>query len=94
MKRVYKYPLRVNDRQIVKLPKCAEILSVQIQRGDICLWALIDTSVKETNDVAIRIHGTGHDIEYDGNLRFIGTVQMLLGDIVFHIFEEIKEQQQ
>ncbi len=55
MKRVYKYPLRVNDRQIVKLPKGAEILSVQIQRGDICLWALIDTSVKETNDVAIRM---------------------------------------
>ena len=40
MKRVYKYPLQLNDEVALDLPEGAEVLSVQEQRGGVCLWAL------------------------------------------------------
>jgi len=40
-KSIWKYQLEVTDNQIVKMPKDAEILSVQTQNEEVCLWALV-----------------------------------------------------
>ncbi len=45
MKRVYKYELKVDDVTELQLPSGAEILTVQVQYGIPCLWALIDPNV-------------------------------------------------
>lgn len=81
---VYKYPLVLDDRQTVMMPEGARLLSVQLQGGKICLWAIVDPSSRPQAR-CIRIAGTGHPIE-DG-LAFIGTVQTVGGVLVWHVFE-------
>ena len=39
-KKIYKYPLEVQDEQVVMLPTGAKILTVQSQKDRPCLWAL------------------------------------------------------
>ncbi len=82
---IYKYPLEERDKQYVLLPEGSEILSVQAQRGNICLWARVhpqNPTVKRT----IEIFGTGHPMEEAARV-FIGTFQMLDGRIILHAFE-------
>lgn len=88
MKKIFKYPVNIVDRQEIEMPEGAEILTVQNQGGVICLWAIVDPE-KEKLTRTIRIIGTGHDIA-DGEaetLIYIGTVQTNGGAFVWHIFE-------
>jgi len=48
----------------------------------------------DENDIETRIfifHGTGHDISIEDGIvkRYIGTVQIDCGELVFHLFEII-----
>lgn len=89
MKRVYKYELKLEDNQILKLPKGARILDVRTQ-GDSenpFLWALVDPDEKETEEVVLLIRGTGHDIEMgDMDLVHISSYRMYGGSLVYHVF--------
>lgn len=73
MKRIYKYPLQFQDRQIVPLPTGAAILTVQVQQGEICLWALVEPSLPQQARV-VQIYGTGHPADDAG--VYVGTVQI------------------
>lgn len=84
---VYKYQLVVTDWQLVTMPKEAKILTVQVQNGTPCIWALVNPE-NETEDVPIRIHGTGHNISDPERLAYIGTFQMPRYGLVFHAFLE------
>jgi hypothetical protein len=83
---IWKYPLELTDEQTVKMPLGAQILSVQVQRGHVCLWALCNELAPQT-DRRIFIHGTGHIVSAK-NPKFLGTVQLEAGALVFHVFEE------
>jgi hypothetical protein len=37
--RVYKYDLKVIDQQIIEMPVGANLLTVQLQHGNLKLWA-------------------------------------------------------
>ena len=88
MKRIFKYPIEVKGHQEVEMPKGAEILTAQIQYDKICLWALVDdTNPKEKRDIIVA--GTGHPIEAD-HLKYKGTVQELNGQLIWHVFEDVK----
>ena len=84
MRTVYKFPLVMTDRQTVQMPMDAEILTAQMQGEQCCLWALCDPqNVRRSR--TILIHGTGHPV---GDIaRYIGSVQMVGGALVFHVFE-------
>lgn len=94
--RIWKYVLAVQDYQTILLSEGAHILSVDVQgggrgvydRGDVCLWAMVDTS-KPPERRHIEIIGTGNPVPDDKGLerKFIGTVQQ--GPFVWHIFEKI-----
>lgn len=88
MLRVFKYQVMVDDYFEVKLPKGAVVLTVDLQREDVCMWALVDQDMPiETR--RFRFTGTGHPIEEKlETLKFINTFQT--GTLVFHIFEVIK----
>jgi hypothetical protein len=62
MKKVFKFMLLVQDMQVLTLPKDAQILTVHVQQGDICLWALVDPEETETTTRLFRLAGTGHPI--------------------------------
>ncbi len=88
MSRIFKYPLRlsVGDRHEVMMPKGARVLSVDVQYREPTLWAQVDEE-NEPEKRVFRLVGTGHDFA-DQGARFIGTVILLNGDLVLHVFEE------
>jgi len=89
MKRVFKYPLKALEKQIVAIPLGAQILCAQVQHGNICLWAFVDPE-ESPQERTIRIFGTGHNVAMDLDLAYIGTVQVEGGSFVFHVFEEVR----
>lgn len=89
MQTIYKYPLGFLDTQEVPLPKGATVLSAQVQNGVICLWALCNTDAPIAPRTIYTV-GTGHNFNMDPSvIRFIGTVQLSGGALVFHLFEYI-----
>ena len=85
-KTIWKY--EITDHQVIEMPIGAEILMVQKQRGEPCMWALVDPTKPKENRV-FRVFGTGESIPYDmckcGN--YLGTYQLYQGAYVFHVFE-------
>lgn len=84
MKKVFKYVIAVTDQQIVMMPAGAQILTVKLQNGQLCLWALVDPEMPE-KPRRIYVHGTGHDVRPDA--KYIGTVMYAGDSLVFHVFE-------
>ena len=87
MKVIWKYPFEVNSHISLQMPKGAKVLSVQVQKEQPCLWALVNAdNEKETRTFAC--YGTGHlHDEINGN--FIGTFQLINGSFIGHLFEEV-----
>ena len=87
-KTIWKYPLKVTDGQNISFPKGAEFLDIQVQNGEVYLWALVDPEA-DTETRFIEIFGTGHPVVYDMGVsrEYISTFQMKGGQLVFHAFE-------
>ena len=84
--RVYKYGLTLGDWISVWMPEGAEPLSVQVQGGDVFLWARITIGAPQTLH-HFRVAGTGHDLGSNVG-RHIDSFQMDEGAFVFHVFAE------
>lgn len=84
MTTIFKFPLHILAEQIIELPKDAQILSVQTQQGQPAIWAIVDPS-RPTVPTRIRMYGTGHTVDKD-IVRFLGTVQQLDGQLIWHFF--------
>ena len=78
---IHKYPMDLDDHEVVFMPRGAKIAKIGVQRGKICVWALVDTDMPETEH-HFYIRGTGHPAP-DGKPH-VGTVEQ--GDFVWHIF--------
>ena len=85
---IHKQSFEINDTVGLILPKGSEILSCQLQHGTPCIWYLCDPSA-ELEGRVLRIIGTGHPI-INNELKFIDTIQMVNGSLVFHVFELLK----
>ena len=96
MKKVYKYPLNLDEPiNFVVMPEGAQILCVQVQQPNgntefqtptPCLWALVDAGKKPKEMHKILTYGTGHQI-HEENLKYIGSYQLDEGLLIFHVFE-------
>lgn len=78
------------SKAAIRMPSNAKILKVDEQYGDICVWALVDTdNAPETR--TFQLFGTGHEIPVDAASGFVhvGSVMLLSGRLVLHVFEEI-----
>lgn len=75
------------------MPANADILTVQVQRDNPVLYAMVDPSAL-TEPRRFVILGTGHVHKADevGKLAYISTFQLFGGDLVFHVFEEKDDQ--
>lgn len=87
-KMIYRYALQVDDFPEIIMPRGAQVLSVAPDRGgqvQIDLWALVDpTAPLEPRKFCVI--GTGNLIRTDLG-RFIGTVSLLKGNFIGHVFE-------
>jgi hypothetical protein len=86
---IYKYTLEIVDNQSIEVPTGAEFLTVQIQHGKLCVWAIVDPS-RRTEFEHFFIVGTGHPIPSLETLQHLGTVQLAGGSLVWHVFRAIK----
>jgi len=73
------------DAFVLKMPKEAQILTVQVQYGKPCIWAVVDPTAP-VEERKFRIAGTGHNLQYD-LMRYIGTFQLSEGKFIGHVFE-------
>lgn len=88
MRQIWKFPL-APDQIFIEIPKGAEILTVQVQHGAPCIWAIVNP-LEEKEKKQIRIIPTGVDIEGDTKgLKYYGTfqIQTQRGLLIFHVFE-------
>lgn len=85
-KAVWKYEIEARDRQSIHMPVNAEILCVQMQNGNPCIWALGDPEDARQEREFLML-GTGHNAAPESIGRYIGTFQMSGGSLVFHLFE-------
>ena len=88
MKTIWKFELETIGNQNIEMPIGAEILTIQAQSEEPCLWALVNPEAKKELRI-FEIFGTGHPIRYDTGItrNFIGTYQLKDGGLVFHVFE-------
>jgi hypothetical protein len=92
VKTVYKYPVIAITEFSLEMPAESKVLSVQMQRSEACLWALVETD----SPMVMRhfyVIGTGHEFKPAGDVSFVGTFQVTgaLGTLmVFHLFERLQ----
>lgn len=90
MFKVFKYPVKIGDRFSLELPRSARVLSVAEQNQSVNLWALVDPD-ESTETRNFVMAGTGHPINLpEQKLKFINTILMMGGSLVFHFFEIIE----
>lgn len=87
IKKIFKYVIPITDESELQLPAGAQILSVMKQRNEIVLYVIVNTSINVMKTVSIRVVGTGHIIDFDTNeYKFVGTVSLHGGVLMFHVF--------
>lgn len=85
-RRVYKYPLPIEDLVTIEMPEGARVLHVGEQQDRAFLWALVDPyAPKEVR--SFRVAGTGHAIHGFCRHPHVGTFLMKGGHLVFHVFD-------
>ena len=88
MRTIHKFLIPITDQQTVPLQPDAIIRSAQVQHDVLCLWAEIPDTRLFPEQRTIWIFGTGHPMP-EAELRFIDTVQMLDGALVWHVYEGV-----
>ena len=83
---IYKYEVGLGDTN-VQIPKGGVVLSAQEQGETICIWVQLDDSNPVEGRV-FEVFGTGHPIS-NGERIFIGTIQLMGGLLIFHVFEKV-----
>jgi len=86
---IHKYPLPIEDEPHIVMPKGAQILSAQVQRGAPVVWALVNPEEKRMSKHWFLVAGTGLPFPGDPEAaRFVGTIQLEGGSLVFHVFDD------
>lgn len=86
MKTIYKYLVEPGHSDIT-LPLGAEVLSARAIGDQVFVWAKVDTDEQRETTRTLAVYGTGHPMANLKTLRFIDTVIMYEGVLVFHVFE-------
>jgi hypothetical protein len=88
MKTIYKYEIGF-PRSVILLPAACTILSCQIQRGTIFVWAEVNPDEPDV-EVEFECFGTGHSLPPDHHeyLTYLNTVQD--GPLVWHVYIKLR----
>jgi hypothetical protein len=86
MKTIHKVKIDLEDEQEIELPEESDILCAGMQHEIIYLWYLTLDSKASKVKRKIIIRGTGHQFP-DGDYKYINTVMLYNGNLVYHVFE-------
>jgi len=89
---IWKYEFETTDTFSIVMKLDAEILCVQTQDGQPCIWAMVNTGSLDMEERYFEIFATGHPIKNETGTKrkYIGTYQLRGGALVFHLFERIQ----
>lgn len=89
---IHKFNVGVQDEFTLSLPENAQILTVDVQREDVCFWVLLDPNLEiEKIERKFVCFGTGHRIPFRlAELQKVGTVLLHSEALVFHYFEVLR----
>ena len=90
MRTVWKYSLHPGLNEI-SVPPHSYAMAVQDQRGSPQIWMLVAMDNPNRVMRMFRVVGTGEPIPDSCVGRYVGTFQMDVGEMVFHVFEEVEE---
>lgn len=85
---IWKFILDIDDHVTVLMPKGAKVLTVQMQHGKACVWAICNPKA-EKEERRFCWFGTGFPSMSLLHLDYVGTVQFDNGALVFHLFEVV-----
>lgn len=87
MKTIWKCKLDIVDDQYIEVPLGSQPLTVQYQRGELCLWVLVPNAGRPKTEQMIHVYGTGNPIP-DVRSQYVGTVQETNRgrQFVWHVF--------
>lgn len=80
--KIYKYPLKIEDKFVIRLPFFSRVLSLQNQGGVPTLWCEVNES-SPPKDFEILCVGTGDNVP-GCSYQYIDTVQ--IGIFVWHFY--------
>jgi len=83
---IWKFPLAITDEQRPVMPVGAEPLTVQMQDGELAMWARVDPGALQRSR-AVYVYGTGQPAPRE-SAAYLGTVQQFDGKLVWHVFVE------
>jgi hypothetical protein len=88
---IWKVLVPQKTSSLLKLPKGAEIQSVQKQYETICLWALVDPKEEKIEERLIQVFSKGESVPENQQARriHIGTVALKNETIILNVFETI-----
>lgn len=91
---IWKYVLERRRVQTIRMPKGAQILSLQTQATKPCLWAAFEHEdqdylnfKEETRTIVTLGTNDGANVSLS-SLTFLGTYQIDNGNEVYHVFEK------
>lgn len=87
MKVVWKYAIPIEDEFTIEMPSDAQILKIDVQAGEPQLWILVD-ALRINTKRYFKLVSTGHPFD-DNGYWYVGTLQLLYGAAVFHLFEKV-----
>ena len=82
---IWKYEAGVG-RFVLEMPAGARVLSVGVQFGKPCLWALVDPAAPLVAH-GFAVTGTGHQAGGLKPAAFVGTFQLHGGALIYHLFD-------
>ena len=83
---IYKYPLKVVDKQYVEMPRGGRVFHVANQSGIPHIWAEVDTCQPAVQKVVYMLP-TGSDMtDLPDTIKYGGTVHLYNGTLVYHIY--------
>ena len=87
---ILKYPLNIAIEQTIHVPIDAQILSIEVQNNNLCMWALCeDAAFKRTKGIEVFMLMTGMPGVPEDILTthlFMGTKMLSNGSFVAHLF--------
>lgn len=83
MNTIHKYILATTETTTIDLPADAELLSIQMKEGNMCMWVRLDTDKPKVPRTIRKVH-TGDEL-YDNKLDHIDSV--VVNRKVYHFFE-------
>jgi len=85
-KEIWKFQLEKPGVHDISIPIGSELLTVQVQQGIVCLWAIVEPNAEKVLR-SIEVVGTGVPIDREARMKYIGTIQLYSGSLVFHVFD-------